>query len=308
MLEIHNSLRETHLIGPRCRESNVFHERCPIIKTLQIENIGHSEIRPPYRMVRLDPTFSHIVACFGGRGRTLIEGRWQPWEAGQVLLTPPHALHAFEPAGEEPWKIAWLFYEQPPGTVPVVAYNEPILIKANVASFVAVLQAFCREVGGEAERSVIQSLAALIDLYARRFAGSIAANERIWGLWGQVEADLARKWTNAELARHAAMSEEHLRRLCRRQYGRTPMAHVQHLRMLRACALLRTMPGKLDSIAAMVGYSSMFAFSAAFKRWAGVPPSAYRQNSLTKTGLVSQPLGHPGGEKTYSKLHRSVSS
>ena len=279
MLEIHNSLRETNLIGPRCRESNVFHERCPIIKTLQIENIGHSEIRPPYRMVRLDPTFSHIVACFGGRGRTLIEGRWQPWEAGQVLLTPPHALHAFEPAGEEPWKIAWLFYEQPPGTVPVVAYNEPILIKANVASFVAVLQAFCREVGGEAERSVIQSLAALIDLYARRFAGSIAANERIWGLWGRVEADLARKWTNAELARHAAMSEEHLRRLCRRQYGRTPMAHVQHLRMLRACALLRTMPGKLDSIAAMVGYSSMFAFSAAFKRWAGVPPSAYRQNS-----------------------------
>ena len=297
MLEIHQSLRNTHLIGARCRESIVSHERCPIIRTFYIENLGHSEIRPPYRMVRVDPTYSHIVACFGGRGRTLIEGRWQSWGAGEVLLAPPHALYAFEADKEEPWKIAWLFYEQPPGTVPVVAYQEPILIKANVASFVAVLQAFCREVGGEAERSVIQSLAALIDLYARRFAGSIAANERIWGLWGRVEADLARNWTNAELARHAAMSEEHLRRLCRRQYGRTPMAHVQHLRMLRACALLRMLPGKLETISAMVGYSSMFAFSAAFKRWAGVPPSAYREKSLSETSLVSKPLSHPGGEK-----------
>jgi transcriptional regulator GlxA family with amidase domain len=169
----------------------------------------------------------------------------------------------------------------------VVAYNEPILIKANVASFVAVLQTFCREVGAEAERSVIQSLAALIDLYARRFAGSTAANERIWGLWSRVEADLARKWTNADLARHAAMSEEHLRRLCHRQFGRTPMAHVQHLRMLRACALLRMMPDKLDTISVMAGYSSMFAFSAAFKRWAGVPPSVYRQKSSNKIGFIS---------------------
>jgi AraC-like DNA-binding protein len=293
MLEIHQSLRDTHLIGPRCRESIVSHERCPIIRTLHIENIGHSEIRPPYRMVRLDPTFSHIVACFGDRGRTLIGGRWQTWRAGEVLLAPPHALHAFEATGEKPWKIAWLFYEQPPGAVPVVACNDPVLIKANVESFVAVLQTFCREVGGEAERSVIQSLATLIDLYARRFAGSTAANERIWGLWRRVEADLARKWTNAELARHAAMSEEHLRRLCRRQYGRTPMAHVQHLRMLRACALLRMMPDKLDTIAGMAGYSSMFAFSATFKRWAGVPPSAYRQKSLNQTSIVSQPLGKP---------------
>ena len=203
------------------------------------------------------------------------------------MLAPPHAMHAFEAEREEPWKVAWLFYQQPPGTVPVVASKQPLLIKANVASFVAVLQTFCREVGAEAERSVIQSLAALIDVYARRFAGSIAANERIWSLWSRVEADLARKWTNAELARHAAMSEEHLRRLCHRQYGRTPMAHVQHLRMLRACALLRMMPDKLDTISGMAGYSSMFAFSAAFKRWAGVPPSVYRQKSSNKTSLVS---------------------
>ena len=294
MLEIHQSLRNTHLIGPRCRESIVSHERCPIIRTFHIENLGHSEIRPPYRMVRVDPTYSHIVACFGGRGRTLIEGRWQTWQQGDVLLAPPHALYAFEADREEPWKIAWLFYEQPPGTVPVVASNQPVLVRANVASFVDVLQTFCREVGGEAERSVIQSLAALIDVYARRFAGSIAASERIWGLWNRVEADLARKWTNTELARHAGMSKEHLRRLCRRQYGRTPMAHVQHLRMLRACALLRMMPDKLDTISGMAGYSSMFAFSAAFKRWAGVPPSTYRQKSLDKTALGSHPLGYRG--------------
>ena len=279
MLTTHKCLRETHLIGPRCRESTVSHERCPIMATFHISQIGHSEIRPPYRMVRLDPSFSHILACFGGRGRTLIDGTWQSWEAGQVLLTPPHAPHAFEPAGNKPWKIAWIFYEQPPGIVPVVTHERPALINADAASFVGVVQMFCREIGGEADGSAIQSLVTLIDLHAHRFVGSVEANDRIWGLWVQIEADLARSWTNAELARHASMSEEHLRRLCRRHYGRTPMAHVQHLRMLRACVLLRMMPDKLDTISGMVGYSSMFAFSAAFKRWAGVPPSAYRQKA-----------------------------
>lgn len=278
MLEINKALRETHLIGPRCRESTVSRERCPIMATFHLTHIGYSEIRPPYSMVRLDPKFSHIVACFGGRGRTLIDGSWQAWETGQILLLPPHALHAFEPAGNKPWKIAWLFYEEPPGSVPVVPHDRPVLIKADASSFVSVVQMFCREIGGEADRSAIQSLVTLIDLHARRFVGSSETNDRIWGLWGRVEADLARNWTNTVLARYASMSEEHLRRLCRHHYGRTPMAHVQHLRMLRACVLLRTMPGKLDSIASMVGYSSMFAFSAAFKRWAGTSPSVYRKN------------------------------
>src|SRR5476649_1204821 len=136
MFESHESLRETHLIGPRCRESIVSHERCPIMAPFHISLIGHSEIRPPYRMVRLDPSFSHILACFGGRGRTLIDGNWQSWEVGQILLTPPHALHAFEPAENKPWKIAWIFYEQPPGIVPVVANDRPALINADAASFV----------------------------------------------------------------------------------------------------------------------------------------------------------------------------
>ena len=257
----------------------MFYERCPILETLHLTHIGHSEIRPPYRMVRMDPDSSHIVVCFGGQGRALIDGRWRSWEIGQILLAPPHAVHAFEPTGHKPWKIAWIFYRQPDDTVPVVPYEQSKLIRTNDTSFVEAVQMFCREVGGKADPAVIQHLATLVDLYARRFSGSIEANERIWALWGMVEEDLARNWTNTELARHAAMSEEHLRRLCRRQYGRTPMAHVQHLRMLRACALLHTLPDKLDAVAAMVGYSSMFAFSATFKRWSGASPSAYRKKS-----------------------------
>jgi AraC-like DNA-binding protein len=275
----HESLRETHLIGPRCRETIAFYKGCPILETLHLTHIGHSEIHPPYRMVRWDPDTSHIVVCFGGQGRAWIDGRWRSWGVGQVLLAPPHALHAFEPVGHKPWKIAWVFYRQAPGTLPVVANEQSRLIRTNDTSFVEAVLMFCREFGGKADPLVIQHLATLVDLYARRFSGSIESNERIWALWGAVEENLARNWNNTELARRAAMSEEHLRRLCRRQYGRTPMAHVQHLRMLRASALLHSLPDKLDSIASMVGYSSLFAFSSAFKRWSGVPPSAYRQKS-----------------------------
>jgi AraC-like DNA-binding protein len=47
--------------------------------------------------------------------------------------------------------------------------------------------------------------------------------------------------------------------------------------MGRASLLLARSPRTIESIAADVGYGDPFAFSVAFKRQFGVPPSAYRR-------------------------------
>jgi len=53
------------------------------------------------------------------------------------------------------------------------------------------------------------------------------------------------------------------------------MEHVTQIRMQHAVALLATGYYSVTAVSERVGYSSPFAFSAAFKRVLGVPPSQY---------------------------------
>jgi AraC-like DNA-binding protein len=286
MLPTPEHLRETHLIGPRCRERVLDREHCPALRTARLVWVGHGELRPPYRMVRPHSPYSHVVACYGGLGRVLIDGRAVDWRPGQVLLAPVNVLHAFEVAGRGPWKIAWVFFDDSKGP-PVVTGDRSRLVEADAGDFVAALQMLTREAAGAREPALLQSLVSAVETLARRLAGSAPLDARLWRLWDRVEGDLARDWTGRELAGAAAVSEEHLRRLCQRHYRRSPMAHLLQLRMQRACTLLRSTPAKLEVIAQQVGYSSLYAFSGAFKRWSGLPPSEFRQGAATSASPLS---------------------
>jgi AraC-like DNA-binding protein len=67
-----------------------------------------------------------------------------------------------------------------------------------------------------------------------------------------------------------------LRRLCRRELGRSPMHHVIFLRMRHAAKLLAATDDKIETIAGEVGYANPFVFSTTFKKWVGWRPSDYR--------------------------------
>lgn len=275
MLPAPENLRETHLIGPRCREWVLGVENVPQLRTAGLVWVGHSVLRAPYRMVRLRSTYGHVVAAFGGHGRAMVDGRVVEWRPGQVLLAPAGALHAFEVAGSGPWRIAWVFFDDKDGPS-VVPGNRSRLVEADVGDFVATMQMLAREAAGEAQPALLQALATVLEAQARRLAGADPLDARLWRLWEQVESNLGRDWTGSELARVAALSEEHLRRLCHRHLHRSPMAHLTHLRLQRAGTLLRSTPAKIEDIAVRVGFAGVYSFSAAFKRWSSVPPSEYR--------------------------------
>lgn len=277
MLPPPEHLIETHLIGPRCREWVLDRADFAPLRPAQLVWVGHSELLAPYRMVRLRSPYSHVVACCGGRGRVLIDGKQVDWLPGQVLLAPVNALHAFEVAGREPWRIAWVFFDDQKGP-PVVSGEKSRLVEAETRDFAAALQMLTREAAGARQPALLQSLVATVEALARRLAGPVPLDARLWRLWEAVAGDLGRDWSGAELAQAAALSEEHLRRLCQRCFRRSPMAYLSQLRMQRACMLLRSTSAKIEDVAQQVGFSSIYAFSNAFKRWSGVPPSAFRAN------------------------------
>jgi AraC-like DNA-binding protein len=268
-------IRETHIVGARTRERIVHPAQCAALRQRGIRLTGLSDARPGFRFVRHRPGMIQILACYAGRGRVWIDGRWQSCEAGQAYITPAEAFHAYHAAGR--WRVGWVIYA-PSESAP--AASAPALARVNVEPFRDAINGLYREMVGPGDPAVAQHWAELIDAMARRMAGPGGSVDRLAGVWEAVDADPARPWTLEDMASLADVSTEHLRRLCRARHGRTPMRRVTHLRMQRALGLLAGTDRSIESIARDVGYENAFAFSTAFRRWMGAPPSSLRRKNV----------------------------
>lgn len=83
-------------------------------------------------------------------------------------------------------------------------------------------------------------------------------------------------WTVASLASRAGVSRAGLARRFTELVGEPPMAYLTGRRLALAADLLRESDATVEAVARKVGYSTPFAFSAAFKRVRGVSPQEYR--------------------------------
>ena len=80
-----------------------------------------------------------------------------------------------------------------------------------------------------------------------------------------------------QLAEHCGTSERSLLRHFRSHLGVTPVAHIQHLRVERAKALLETTHLSFDEIVERCGYSDSASFRKLFKRATAITPGDYRE-------------------------------
>ncbi|NQT13786.1 MAG: helix-turn-helix transcriptional regulator, partial [Planctomycetes bacterium] len=86
-----------------------------------------------------------------------------------------------------------------------------------------------------------------------------------------------RAWTVAELAKRATMSRSAFSASFLSVLGKPPVRYLREHRMQLASRLLDAPSLGLKEIASRVGYDSVSAFSAAFKRHFGTSPGDYRR-------------------------------
>jgi AraC-like DNA-binding protein len=82
-------------------------------------------------------------------------------------------------------------------------------------------------------------------------------------------------WTVAQLAKEAALSRSAFFARFNRAVGVAPMEYLLAWRMALAKNLLRRKEAGVAEVAERVGYSSASAFSVAFTRYVGLPPTRY---------------------------------
>jgi AraC-like DNA-binding protein len=272
----HNDLRETHTVGDDTPEKIIDPKVSPLMRTFHIGLAGVSDAGEGFDMVRPNPHYGHILACFSGHGRVLVNGRWQPCGAGTAYLTPPYVPHAYHTVRNVRWGFAWIWWHLAAGEPPLIDCARPMLVRADAEYLRSAILGLYRESIGPAQPTVLDHWVELLHAYAARLGQTAHGRRSLISLWEQVDANLGYPWTRQQLADAVGMSGENLRRLCQRETGRGPMQHLTVLRMQRAATLLESTTHKIEKIARTVGYANAFAFSTAFKRHQGVSPAAFR--------------------------------
>lgn len=81
----------------------------------------------------------------------------------------------------------------------------------------------------------------------------------------------------ATMAERSGLSERSFLRRFRRATGQSPLEYVRTLRVEEAKQMLETTALPIDDIASEVGYSEPSSFRSAFRKYVGIPASAYRR-------------------------------
>jgi len=287
MARIPKNLCEIHSLGPTTREWLVGPRQVPAFRLSRTLVAGHSDARRNYTFVRHQPAFSQVLACTGGEGEVLVDGQWQRCPAGFAYVTAPRALCAYHVRPGRRWQVCWVLYEEVSLLPNLEPGRAPQLVPADTQGLQLAVEGLCHEAGGEAEPATVDFWAALVHRQAMRMLRPGGGDPRLARLWSTVRRDLGGPWDLQRLARFAGLSEESLRRLCQREFGRAPLAHLTRLRMQLAADLLACTQEKIASIAVRVGYRDPFAFSNAFKRELRLPPSRYRGRASQGTPVAS---------------------
>ena len=92
-----------------------------------------------------------------------------------------------------------------------------------------------------------------------------------------ISVHLSDKILLKELTSHFGISDTYLQKLFHTVYGMPVAAFIRTQKMQEAARLLIETDGKVEDIAAEVGYLNVSKFSAVFKKIMGDSPSAYRK-------------------------------
>jgi AraC-like DNA-binding protein len=106
---------------------------------------------------------------------------------------------------------------------------------------------------------------------------ALGAGERLRPVTAFIRSHLADRLAVEDLAGAVYLSGSRLHALFRETLGRSPMAYVRELRLAEARRLLSATELAVSEIAEKTGFANQFHFSRAFRKAAGMTPSAYRR-------------------------------
>ena len=279
-----NSISDTFIIPAESRE-RFLPLRAPTLAALRpfgVEMAGISAVAPPFAIGRQAHAFHLVLMTIAGEAAFRSEGDRGSMRAGESWVLPAGRPHHYQPRGR--WVFAWFHLADSDRWSLLRGETVQPLSFPHQGQLHAAMEGLLAEtLLPDADQAVTcpayaHLIGLLLERLLRRFADPDAAERHraLNELKAAIAAQPAYPWSTEALAERLHVSPATLKRLLYSLDGATPMALVTRLRMQRAYELLHSTPYPLARIALLVGYATPFAFSRAFKHYAGMSPKAYR--------------------------------
>ncbi len=214
-------------------------------------------------------------------------------EGGAVFVLFPGVWHRYAPAPEIGWTEHWIecrgrAFDQAlaEGLVsparPLIAPSDP----AEIAQLFARLHVLAGRPAGivrdSAATLALHLLSRLCETAARSDGGKASVAERLERARGFLMEECAKPFDARAAAAAAGLGGSHFRQAFRRECGIGPRAFHAEARLRRAADLLANTELSAKEIAEMLGFSSAFHFSNAFKRGRGMAPTLWRDAEASR--------------------------
>lgn len=232
------------------------------------------------------------LAC---AGRIHVDGRDHLLDRGSAYLVFPHQFHHY--LDIEAGGLNWLFItfecKQAERLAPL--RNSPRKLEGAALEMLAELVRNHLAPERDADRNfeIVVTLSRLLRQLLTARETTVAEDaattleeahgEILRAINAHVRANLDKPLTIADIAGRTGYSVSHLRAIFRKNLGVSLGAYMRDSRISTAASMLSAPePAGIEAISKACGFSSIHAFSRAFKTAMGVPPTAYLK--LLKTG------------------------
>jgi AraC-like DNA-binding protein len=272
-----NSISNRVIIPKTCRE-RFLPLNTAVFESLRrrgVESAGVSDLRAPYCIGRVLPRYHVAFFTLGGKAAWRGEHSSGTLRAGDFWFGP--AEHSYEYKASPRWQVAWFHLQQRAANWTEGFVTRRTEVGSQIQSCMFGLLA---ETSGRVGESYAEVLGLLLE---RELSSGAEADPRAaqWAaLWQAIDESLRHPWRVEEMAARVHVSVVQFFRINKRLYGSAPLALLNQRRMERGAQMLQQTDYKMEQIAHLVGYSTAFAFSKAFKRHWDISPQGYRKSRL----------------------------
>jgi AraC-like DNA-binding protein len=232
-----------------------------------------------------------IVLITAGRGwlETRAVGK-QTIVGGMAFLLLPNVWHRYRPDSRTGWSESWV--ELQGATADALLASGELSAKAVVARGMLetgldeqldIIHRHFREAHAGFDPELVGVALRALAIFQRgtTVRPRLSRTEKVVGEVERYFSEHAAEPLNImDVARRHGVAYSHFRRVFLRKTGLTPWQYVVQLRLMRARKLLASTDATLEEIASLVGFSSSFHLSFAFKKLYGQPPSHWRASTL----------------------------
>lgn len=230
----------------------------------------------------------HFVAS--GCGVLRCNQQEYPIHAGELFITYPSQVSAYQADEKDPWQYNWVGFNGTDArrlvkmtglsrTQPVLHSDDPELTGSLLRR---IADAGDNTAAADAEMAgcLYLFLAHLIRMNQQ----NLATNPRqtyVAGALRYIQYNYANDIGVNDIARHVGISRSQLYRAFLQDFGVSPHEYLQTYRINEACSLLHDPAYSVAEVAGSVGFNDPLYFSRVFKSIKGTTPSQY-QKSKTK--------------------------